>query len=237
MCVGARLHFISSLTMLVKESCSNSRAMCCTMSSPAVSLLNPALRVAQSVCLLFGVCVSPLAGAQEQAVPLPDKAAAIIKVAIDRILENRRTYEAANIKPIVEAEKALRSELERVLKAGNLNGAIAIREAIESLSHTLVMQAEDRYNETQDLLGDTAAVQSRPSPIGRWTSANATYEIRRDGEVLAPGGEAWGWEWDAMARQIVLFRKTIRFRLGLGTTQMQGTVGTSTTAAVFRRIK
>jgi len=80
-------------------------------------------------------------------------------------------------------------------------------------------------------------VQSRPSPIGRWTSANATYEIRRDGEVLAPGGEAWGWEWDAMARQIVLFRKTIRFRLGLGTTQMQGTVGTSTTAAVFRRIK
>ena len=233
MCVGARLHFISSHSMLVKESCSNSRAM----SSPAVSLLIPALRIAQSVCLLFGVCVSSLAGAQEQAAPLPDKAAAIIKVAIDRILENRRIYEAANIKPIVEAEKALRSELERVLKAGNLNGAIAIREAIESLSHTLVMQAEDRYNETQDLLGDTAAVQSRPSPIGRWTSANATYEIRRDGEVLAPGGEAWGWEWDAMTRQIVLFRKTIRFRLGLGTTQMQGTVGTSTTAAVFRRIK
>lgn len=84
---------------------------------------------------------------------LPASAQAVLDKAEAAVAANRAAYDKANQKPLADAEKALRAEMEKHTKAGKLNEALAIQKVLEGLRESVVARVDEKAKDT-DVLGD-----------------------------------------------------------------------------------
>jgi hypothetical protein len=120
--------------------------------------------------LILSTLLVAFAFAGEAATKLPTSAQAVLDKCENAVAANRAAYDKANVKPLADAEKALKAEMEKQTKAGKLNEALAIQKALEGLRDSVVASVDEKAKEKGDLLGDTKDIKSLI--VGTW---NITY--------------------------------------------------------------
>jgi len=93
----------------------------------------------KSVLLLIALTIL-LCAAEE--VKLPSSIQGIITKAEAAVAKNRAAYDAANDKPLNDAEKALKAELEKLIKAGKLDEAVRVKKLLESFRATIASRVD-----------------------------------------------------------------------------------------------
>jgi hypothetical protein len=129
--------------------------------------------------ITLSVLALSLAFAGEAETKLPASAQAVLDKAEAAVAANRAAYDKANVKPLAEAEKALRAEMEKFTKAGKLNEALAIQKALEGLRESVVASVDEKAKEKGDLLGEKQ--DPKMMLVGKWqmtiTRVNGTTSV------------------------------------------------------------
>jgi hypothetical protein len=126
--------------------------------------------------LLTLAFAAPVAWAADEAPKLPPAAQAILDTAERAIAANRAKYDDANKKPLADAEKALKTEQDKLGKAGKLEEALAIRKALESFRDELVAKVDERAKERLDFLGESSTSLANRI-IGKWKYVDGNKEF------------------------------------------------------------
>jgi hypothetical protein len=141
--------------------------------------------------------------AGEAETKLPASAQQVLDKAEAAVAANRAAYDKANQKPLADAEKALRQELDKATKAGKLNDALAIQKALEGLRESVVASVDEAAKSGKgDLLGDTK-VDTKVVVIGKWLAGPVALTINKDNTWTSPWAD-FGGSWRIIKGQLEL---------------------------------
>jgi hypothetical protein len=130
--------------------------------------------------ILALLLAASFAFAAEEAPKLP----VAVQVALDKayatVTTNRKAYDSANAKAFEATEKALKSELDRLTKAGNLEAAMAVKKIIDGFKNEIVAKVDKEVGEKKELIGGASQNENMPF-VGEWKTPWNTLVIRADG--------------------------------------------------------
>jgi hypothetical protein len=123
----------------------------------------PRLTLTLASLLLAGVAF----GADQT---LPDSVQNALTKAEKEITTNRTAYDAANRKSLDVTEKALKAELDKQTKTGNLEVALEIKKLLESFRDTTVAKVDQKAREDagRDLLGEKPEKKGDGNKLKEW---------------------------------------------------------------------
>ena len=129
--------------------------------------------------LTLSLLALSLAFGGEADTKLPASAQQVLDKAEAAVAANRAAYDKANAKPLADADKALKAEMEKATKAGKLNEALAIQKVLEGLRESVVACVDEKAKAKGDLLGDTA--DPKDVVLGKWKRGAGTVEFKKNG--------------------------------------------------------
>jgi hypothetical protein len=134
------------------------------------------------------LCVA-LAVAGEADTKLPASAQQVLDKAEAAVSANRVAYDKANQKPLAEAEKALKAEMEKFTKSGKLNESLAIQKALDSMRADVVARVDERGAKNSDLLGsktdDLVIISASYGAANKWVDVTEKLKSYSDGKTLS----------------------------------------------------
>lgn len=90
--------------------------------------------------ILISLTIAAMCSAEEP--KLPANITSILGKAEAIIMKNRNAYDAANEKAFSDAEKSLRTELEKLTKSGKLDDAILVKKVLETFRESINISAK-----------------------------------------------------------------------------------------------
>jgi hypothetical protein len=139
------------------------------------------IRTISILCLSFSLFCG-----EAEAPKLPQSVQSIINKAEATVQKNRVAYDNANDKAFSDTEKQLKSELDKLTKAGKLEEAMAVKKTIETFRTDVVSKVDEnaKRKESGDLLGDSENTL-KPGKYKSWTAGwSGTIEIQKDGKTI-----------------------------------------------------
>ena len=123
----------------------------------------------------------------------------IVSKAESEVSKNRTAYDAANDKAFTDAEKALKAELDKLMKAGKLDDAVATKKIIEGLRKNVVVKVDEAAG--GDPLGNVGNYFSNKKWMtdylkGKWWNWNNSGIVgfKSGGVMDAPNGGTWEFD-------------------------------------------
>lgn len=134
--------------------------------------------------ILISLTIAAMCSAEEP--KLPANITSILGKAEAAVVKNRNAYDAANEKSFSDAEKSLRTELEKLTKSGKLDDAILVKKVLETFRDSITSKVDSaaKAESQTDLLGN----ETDPL-LGKWGDGNTVmWDFKPDGT----GQHFWG---------------------------------------------
>lgn len=147
----------------------------------------------------FALLILVLSWTIAEETKLPPSVQSILSKAESAVSKNRTAYDAANDKAFIDAEKALKLELDKLMKSGKLDDAVAVKKVIEGLRKNIVVKADEASG--GDLLGNVGNYFSNKKGMtdylkGKWWNWNNSGIVgfKPGGAMDAPNGGTWEFD-------------------------------------------
>lgn len=142
--------------------------------------------------LFLSTLLVAFAFAGEADTKLPASAQSIVDKAEAAVAANRAAYDKANVKPLADAEKALKAELDKATKAGKLNEALSIQKVLEGLRDSVVASVDESAKQKGDLLGDTKPSDPKKLLVGKWEWFDGKiHTFDKNGTINGNASDTW----------------------------------------------